>query len=72
MPKPKTPNPRNKLRGTTPSSFRLGEQAIRDIDLVAESLTRPGGTPVSRAEAIRLIFAREADAIRKIPDAESA
>lgn len=71
MPKPKT-NPRNKLRGTPPRAFRLGEQAIADIDLVAASLTRPGGTPVSRAEAIRIVFAREAEAIRKNPDAKTA
>lgn len=71
MRKPKAKDPRNKLRGTPPRAFRLGEAAIADIDLVAASLTRPGGTPVSRAEAIRIVFAREAERVRENPDAKT-
>lgn len=58
-------------RGTRPSMYRLGQDTLADMDLIAAEIATPGTLPASRAEAIRYAVRRVADEFRKKPDSKS-
>jgi hypothetical protein len=64
--------PKKRKRGpekggvTPPRQFRLGEGTLADLDLIAAFHTKERGKKQSRADAIRIAAAREADRIRRL------
>lgn len=58
MPKSAKKNPRNAPRGTRPSMYRLGDDTLAELDLIAAHL----GT-TSRAAAIRYAAKRAAESL---------
>jgi hypothetical protein len=57
--KPKSPG------GTRPRQFRLGDDTVADLDLIADHQTRATGVRHSRADAVRVAARREAGRIRR-------
>jgi hypothetical protein len=51
---------------TRPRQFRLGDDALADLDLIAEHHTAETGVTHTRTDAVRLAAKREADRIRKL------
>ena len=49
---------------TVPRQFRLGDETLADLDLIAEHYTAETGIEHSRTDAVRLAAKREADRIR--------
>jgi|GEM_PF-6423018 len=50
---------------TVPRQFRLGDDTLADLDLIAEHYTAETGIEHSRTDAVRLAARREADRIRR-------
>lgn len=50
---------------TVPRQFRLGDDTLADLDLIAEHHTAETGIEHSRTDAVRLAAKREADRIRR-------
>ncbi len=48
---------------TPPRQFRLGEDVMERLQVIADHLTRETGVDHSRADAIRVIAKEKADAI---------
>lgn len=63
MPKKKPGPPKTGV--TPPRQFRLGEGTLADLDLIAEFYTTERRQKQSRADAIRIVAAKEADRIRR-------
>lgn len=50
---------------TVPRQFRLGDDTLADLDLIAEHYTAETGIEHSRTDAVRLAAKREANRIRR-------
>lgn len=56
---------------TVPRQFRLGDDTLADLDLIAEHFTVENRKKQSRADAIRIAAKRLADTIRKKQEGEA-
>ena len=55
---------------TVPRQFRLGDDTLADLDLIAEHHGAEMGLPLNRSDAVRRAAKLEADRIRRLKGAK--
>ncbi len=64
MAKKKPTTEPEKAGPTTPRQFRLGNETLADLDLIAAYHSTETGVNITRSDAVRLSAKKEADRIR--------